>query len=116
MDRLQTAGRLITSTQALAELHYLLVRIHRLSPADATAAIRSWIATTLVVGVDPEAFAAAAQISAEHKLQIYDAVIIASVKDHADVLLSEDMQDGFTWNGVRVVNPFTDRSLVPTLS
>jgi hypothetical protein len=24
------------------------------------------------------------------------------------VLLSEDMQDGFTWNGVIVVNPFRD--------
>lgn len=69
-----------------------------------------------IVGVTSEVLLAALRLAAETRLQIYDAVILASVAGHADVLLSEDMQNGFTWNGVRIVNPFTDRSLLPPLS
>lgn len=33
----------------------------------------------------------------------HDAV---TAENHCRVLLSEDMQDGFTWRGVTVVNPY----------
>ena len=42
-----------------------------------------------------------------HQLAIWDAVILAAASEAGcRVLLSEDMQDGFTWGGVTVVNPF----------
>ena len=42
-----------------------------------------------------------------HKLQFWDALILSSAHvGGAAVLLSEDLQDGFKWNGVKVMNPF----------
>ena len=37
--------------------------------------------------------------------------MILSAASNADcqILLSEDMQDGFTWGGVTIVNPFLEK-------
>jgi len=38
---------------------------------------------------------------------IWDAVIVsAAAEGGCRLLISEDLQDGFTWNGVTVTNPF----------
>lgn len=59
------------------------------------------------MAADETVFESALQLATEHRLQIYDAIILASaVQAGADILLSEDMQHGFTWRGVAVVNPF----------
>jgi len=52
---------------------------------------------------------AALHLASVHKLRIWDAIILAAAAE-ADcrLLLSEDMQDGFTWRGVTVVNPFAE--------
>jgi predicted nucleic acid-binding protein len=43
----------------------------------------------------------------DHRFYIWDAVIFAAASEAScQVLLSEDMQDGFAWGGVQVVNPF----------
>ena len=50
---------------------------------------------------------AALRLVTAHQFQVWDAVIwAASQHTGAAVLLSEDMQDGFTLNGMTVVNPF----------
>jgi predicted nucleic acid-binding protein len=50
---------------------------------------------------------AAADLATDHRLGIWDAVILsASSQAGCRLLLSEDLQDGFTWGGVTVVNPF----------
>ena len=97
----------ILSTQVLAELHFLLVRKARRHPAAATAIAERWRESAIVVGVTDAVMAEALTLAAEHRLQIFDAVILASVVGEADVLLSEDLQDGFSWRGVTVRNPFT---------
>ena len=46
-------------------------------------------------------------LATEHKLQFWDALILNVAADAGcSLLLSEDMQDGFAWRGVTVVNPF----------
>ena len=46
-------------------------------------------------------------LAEKHQLQTYDAIILAAAaQGGCDVLYSEDMQHGFEWNGVLVVNPF----------
>ena len=46
-------------------------------------------------------------LAEKHGLQTYDAIILAAAaKGGCDMLYSEDMQHGFEWNGVLVVNPF----------
>jgi predicted nucleic acid-binding protein len=54
--------------------------------------------------------ATAMDLAADHGLGIWDAVIL-TVASQAGcrMLLSEDMQEGFTWGGVTVVNPFADQ-------
>lgn len=49
---------------------------------------------------------AAADLSTDHRFSIWDAVILSAAAQGCRLLLSEDLQDGFTWGGVTVVNPF----------
>lgn len=52
-------------------------------------------------------FQAALDLSVDHGLQIRDALILSvAAESHCRLLLSEDMQSGFTWRGVTVLNPF----------
>ena len=59
---------------------------------------------------------AATDLAALHQISIWDSVILAAAADAGcRLLLSEDMQDGFTWNGVTIANPFAS-SLHPLLA
>ena len=52
-------------------------------------------------------YRAALDLAARHKLQVWDALIIRlSVEARCDLLLSEDMQDGFRVGGLTIANPF----------
>ena len=51
---------------------------------------------------------AAADLATDHQLGIWDAVVLSAATEAGRcLLLSEDMQEGFTWKGVSVTNPFT---------
>jgi predicted nucleic acid-binding protein len=46
-------------------------------------------------------------VAVAHNLAIWDAIILAAAAEAGcRMLLSEDIQDGFTWGGVTIVNPF----------
>jgi predicted nucleic acid-binding protein len=60
-----------------------------------------------VVETSTAVFDVAADLATDFRLPIWDAVILAAASEAAcRLLLSEDLQDGFTWGGVTVVNPF----------
>jgi len=104
------AQRPILAAQALAELHRLLIRIARYSPARASEVVRTWqdLAETATVSV--AGFDAALTLATDHKLQIFDALIISTaVEAGCDLLVSEDMQDGFVWRGLTVTNLYGDK-------
>ncbi|MFI4934713.1 MAG: PIN domain-containing protein [Caulobacterales bacterium] len=97
----------VTPTQALAELHSVLVRRRGLHPRLAASRIQrlrdlsAWAPTTA------ESFDSALELASDHNLQIYDAVILATAAEaQCDLLASEDLQDGFVWRSVTVTNPF----------
>jgi predicted nucleic acid-binding protein len=49
----------------------------------------------------------AAQLCQQHNLQYFDALIMTvAARAGATILLSEDMQDGFQIEGLKIVNPF----------
>jgi predicted nucleic acid-binding protein len=55
------------------------------------------------------AFQAAIDLAIDHGLQIWDALIMAvAAENRCRLLLSEDLQSGFIWRGVTVVNPFSE--------
>ncbi|SRR6266496_847534 len=93
--------------QVLGELFHLLVRKAGRSPAQARAAVLNWQDVFPLVETSPAVLLAAADLATHHHFGIWEAVVLsASAAAGCRLLLSEDMQDGFTWNGVTVVNPF----------
>lgn len=94
--------------QALAELFFVLVRKARRSPTDAAAAVQSWGDVFPLIESSPDVLLAATSLADAHALGIWDAIMLASAAEaRCRLLLSEDLQDGFTWQGVTVVNPFS---------
>jgi predicted nucleic acid-binding protein len=95
--------------QVLGELFHLLVRKAGRSPERARTAILMWQDAFPLVETSPAVLFAAADLAAQHHLSIWDSVILsAAAAAGCRLLLSEDMQDGFTWSGVTVVNPFAE--------
>jgi len=66
-----------------------------------------WADSFPVIETSPAVLFAATDLATEHQLSIWDAVILsAAAEAGCRLLLSEDLQDGFTWRGVTVTNPF----------
>jgi predicted nucleic acid-binding protein len=108
--------RAVVALQSLGELHQVLSRKLRFSKSEAGRRVRAWRATFDVAITSEAVFEAALDLAADHQLQIYDAIILAAAVDaRCDLLLSEDLQDGFAWRGCVVANPFAD-TLEPRLA
>lgn len=100
-------GAVILPVQVLGELFRVLTAKVKRSAVDARAAILSWRDAMPVHDTTDQALMAAMDLVADHNLQIWDALILAVAADaRCRLLLCEDLQDGFTWRGVTVVNPF----------
>jgi predicted nucleic acid-binding protein len=98
---------LVTPAQTLGELFNVLLKKAGRTPAEARAAILSWHDSFEVADTSAKVIIAAADLASQHQLGIWDAVVLATAADAGcRLLLSEDMQDGFTWSGVTVANPF----------
>jgi predicted nucleic acid-binding protein len=94
--------------QVLGELFRVLVGKAGFSGPQGRAAIMGWQDSFPLVETSPAILLAATDLAVHHVLSIWDAVILsAAAASGCRLLLSEDLQDGFTWNGVTVVNPFS---------
>ena len=94
--------------QTLGELFNLLVRKARRAPAKARKAILSWKDAFSLIETTTEVMLAAADLATDHQLSIRDSVVLsAAAEAGCRLLLSEDLQEGFTWRGVTVTNPFS---------
>ena len=97
----------VIPVQVLGELFSVLVRKAGRSPSDARDALLSWRDAFPVVETSAEVMLTAADLATDHRFGIWDAVILSAASQAGcRLLLSEDLQDGFTWGGVTVVNPF----------
>lgn len=94
-------------TQALGELFIVLMRKGRKSAKQARATVLNWIDAYPLIETSQSVLFSAMEIAATHKLSIWDSIILAAAA-HAEcrLLLSENMQHGFIWNGVTIANPF----------
>ncbi|HSV29840.1 MAG TPA: PIN domain-containing protein [Candidatus Omnitrophota bacterium] len=100
-------GGAILPVQVLGELFRVLTAKVRRPVAEVRTAILSWRDAMPVHDTTDQAMLSAMDLVADHGLQIWDALILAVAADaRCRLLLSEDLQDGFTWHGVTVVNPF----------
>jgi len=93
--------------QALVELFRVLVRKAKISPRLARTTILRYRDTYPLVETSSGVFLSATGLAVDHKIGIWDAVMFAAAAEAGcRLLLSEDLQEGFTWGGVTVVNPF----------
>lgn len=93
--------------QVLAELYNVLTRKAVWSRDLARAAIIAWHNSFPTAPTTVEAAIDAVELATDHHLDIFDSIILSvAAEAGCRLLLSEDMQDGFTWRGVTVVNPF----------
>jgi len=100
----------LVPVQALGELFTALVRKARKSRAEAAAAVLSWGDAFPLIETSNEVLLAATDLAQAHQLSLWDAVMLSAAADaRCRLLLSEDLQDGFTWRGVTVTNPFAAR-------
>lgn len=96
--------------QALGELFAVLVRKARRSRADAATAVLSWGDAFPLIETSNDVLLSATDLARAHQLGLWDAVMLsAAAEARCRLLLSEDLQEGFTWNGVTVTNPFSPR-------
>lgn len=101
------AGNTLLPAQTLGELARILITKAQRTPEQARAAVLAWADSFEVVDSSWYAFQAAFDLTVDHQLPMWDALIMAvAAESHCRLLLSEDFQDGFTWRGVTVVNPF----------
>jgi predicted nucleic acid-binding protein len=90
-------GTTLLPVQTLGELFILLVRKARRPPAKACKAILSWQDAFPLIETSAQVMLAAADLATDHQLSIWDSVILsAAAESGCRLLLSEDMQEGFT--------------------
>jgi predicted nucleic acid-binding protein len=96
--------------QAVAELFHVLVTKGSVAPADAKNAVLRWCDQYSLVDTSEAVLLSAMELSSQHRLRTWDAIIMAAAASvGCRLLLSEDLHDSFTWNGVTIVNPFAPK-------
>lgn len=101
--------RIVLPAQTLGELFRVLTgKMHR-TPEQARSAILNWTDSFVIADSTATAFQSAFDLIVDHGLPMWDSLIMAvAAENQCRVLFSEDFQNGFTWRGVTVVNPFTE--------
>lgn len=100
------AGNAVLSTQVLIELFNILTRKQKMPLATAQALIQAYTAWP-VVDSDVALVSGAIEKSIQHKLSIWDAMVIeAALRTEAQTLYTEDLQHGQRFGTLTVVNPF----------
>jgi predicted nucleic acid-binding protein len=97
----------VIPVQALGELFRALVRKAGRSRGEARDVLLTWRDAFTIVDTSSAIMVRAADLATDHQLGIWDALMLASAAaSGCRLLLSEDLQHGFTWGGLTVVNPF----------
>src|SRR5438874_11266060 len=101
-------GSAVLPVQTLGELFNVLVRKGGRSRDAARTAVLKWRDDFPLVETSAAIMVTAMDLAGDHRLAIWDSVILSAAA-HAGcrLLLSEDLQDGFTWSGITVTNPFS---------
>ena len=111
-----TVGSIVLPAQTLGELFNVLVRKAKRRSARARAAVLSWRDAYPTIETSATVIVNAMDLACDHGLSIWDSVVLAaSAEAECRLLLSEDLQQGFTWRGVTVTNPFA-QALHPLLA
>jgi predicted nucleic acid-binding protein len=112
-DLLATPGKplwFVVPAQVLGELFNMLTRTGMSREAAKSIVVR-FHDTFEPVGGGASAMMAAVDLAVATRMQVWDALILNAAADAGcAVLLTEDMQDGFRWRGVTILNPLSEQA------
>jgi predicted nucleic acid-binding protein len=98
---------IVLPAQALGELTQVLAGKARRPLPSVREVVLGWADSFEVADSNWSAFQAALDLVVDHQLPMWDALILAvAAESHCRLLLSEDFQNGFTWRGITVEDPF----------
>ena len=110
------SNEVVLPAQTLGELSRVLTGKAKRSAEQTRQALLSWADSFEVADSTWFAFQSSLDLTVDHQLPIWDALVLAvAAENRCRLLLSEDFHNGFTWRGVTVVNPFVE-SRSPLLS
>ncbi|RJF90657.1 PIN domain-containing protein [Sphingomonas cavernae] len=93
--------------QVLAEFLNVTGRKNPAAIAQSLERVEEWLALFDVAPTMPADLIAAQRLRARYKMQFFDALICAvALRSGARILLSEDLQNGMSIDGLTVLNPF----------
>jgi predicted nucleic acid-binding protein len=99
----------LVPVQVLGELSRVLTS--KLKKSSARELLLSWSDAVVVADTTWTAFQSAMDLTVDHQISIWDALIMSvAAENKCRLLISEDFQNGFTWRGVTVVNPFETKA------
>jgi predicted nucleic acid-binding protein len=100
---------IILPLQALGEFYTVMLRKYGLTRSEASVRVDMWKSKFPVMPTSVSSFDTARDLAVAHKLSLWDAIILAvAAEAGCALLLSEDLQNGFFWRGVTVVNPYAE--------
>jgi predicted nucleic acid-binding protein len=106
----------VLPAQILGELFHILVRKAKRRPSRARDAVLSRRDAYPVIETSATVIVNATDLATDHGVSSWDSVVLAAAAEAGcRLLLSEDLQEGFTWCGVTVANPFAS-TLHPILA
>ena len=96
----------VLTLQSLGEFFHVVTRKTKLSPVNAGLAVERWRAVFAVYAASENCLDAAIALVNRHRLSFWDAMLWATAREAGcRFLLSEDLHDGQTLDGVTCVNP-----------
>ena len=109
LRRAGTAGGYTLSTQVLQEFYVSVTRkLARPLPHRAAFEATRNLAQLHLVQVDGQMIFQAIELSQKHALSFWDALILEAARGSGcRALLTEELQDGWTLDGLTVENPFS---------
>lgn len=106
VDQLPETAVLLPA-QVLGELMLVLTRKAGRIREAARDAVLGWADSFDVVDSTWSSFQAAFDLSVTHEFRMWEALVMSvAAENRCRIVLSEDLQHGFTWRGVTIVNPF----------
>ena len=95
----------VVPAQALGELFNVLVLKAKRSPDTARASVLAWRDAYAIAETSAAVMINAVDLARDHQMRIWDAVMLSvAAETECRLLLSEDLQDGFTWRGTEKVS------------
>jgi predicted nucleic acid-binding protein len=98
---------IVVSTQIINEVCVNLIKKANFSEEKIRELIESFYKKYGVIGIEREILFKSSEMREQHNFSFWDSIIFTSaLYAGADILYSEDMQDGFVIEKTQIINPF----------